>query len=263
MSRNRLNPLDAAWLMTETRATPNHVGNAYYDTGGAGIGSAFVAFYTCSGSETTIRWYVITTSAVASGPGARAGLAANVRRCFPIKNYEGTYTTCPVLVDSDDGSGSAAGTDVSLLSYDATTAPPGSLSSGTFVTSIIAEHMVQSQPVNVRGSNIDGTELSGVLLGVGYYSTKQFVYQVIGIVMGSILCVGFAHIFMTAFPVLKVNSFDHPEAKVAQWQSASSPPSEMPPSQICRQPAARAGSPESDREVAMGGKVPQVCPTAP
>ena len=26
MSRSRLNPLDAAWVMTETRATPNHVG---------------------------------------------------------------------------------------------------------------------------------------------------------------------------------------------------------------------------------------------
>ena len=26
MSRTRLNPLDAAWVMTETRATPNHVG---------------------------------------------------------------------------------------------------------------------------------------------------------------------------------------------------------------------------------------------
>ena len=26
MSSTRLNPLDAAWIMTETRATPNHVG---------------------------------------------------------------------------------------------------------------------------------------------------------------------------------------------------------------------------------------------
>ena len=26
MSSSRLNPLDAAWIMTETRATPNHVG---------------------------------------------------------------------------------------------------------------------------------------------------------------------------------------------------------------------------------------------
>ena len=26
MSRTRLNPLDTAWLFTESRATPNHVG---------------------------------------------------------------------------------------------------------------------------------------------------------------------------------------------------------------------------------------------
>ena len=26
MSSTRLNPLDAAWIVTETRATPNHVG---------------------------------------------------------------------------------------------------------------------------------------------------------------------------------------------------------------------------------------------
>lgn len=191
-------------------ATPNHIGNAYYDTGGAGIGAAFVVFYTCLGSETTIRWYVITTSAVASGPGAQAGLAANVRRCFPIKNYEGVYTTCPVLVDSDDGSGSAAGTDVSLVYYDATSAAPGAMGSGIFVTPIVAEHMVQSQPVNVRGSTIDGTADSGLLLGVGYYSTKQFVYQVIDIARSvkAALAGTSGTSVLANFPVLRV--FDSP-----------------------------------------------------
>ncbi|MBT9557207.1 MAG: OPT/YSL family transporter [Myxococcales bacterium] len=49
----------------------------------------------------------------------------------------------------------------------------------------------------------------------------QFRFQVIGIVMGAIMCVIFAKLFMQAFPVLKVNQHvvtDDPAA--AQWQSA-------------------------------------------
>ncbi|HVP60330.1 MAG TPA: OPT/YSL family transporter, partial [Myxococcaceae bacterium] len=48
----------------------------------------------------------------------------------------------------------------------------------------------------------------------------QFYYQVLGIGMGAVLCVLLARVFMTAYPVLALNSFDHPEAKVGQWQSA-------------------------------------------
>ena len=48
----------------------------------------------------------------------------------------------------------------------------------------------------------------------------QFYYQVLGIGMGAVLCVVLARIFMHAYPVLALNSFDHPEAKVGQWQSA-------------------------------------------
>ncbi len=48
----------------------------------------------------------------------------------------------------------------------------------------------------------------------------QFYYQVLGIGMGAVLCVVLARVFMSAYPVLAVNSFDHPEAKVGQWQSA-------------------------------------------
>lgn len=48
----------------------------------------------------------------------------------------------------------------------------------------------------------------------------QFYYQVLGIGMGAVLCVVLARVFMQAYPVLTVNSFDHPEAKVGQWQSA-------------------------------------------
>ena len=48
----------------------------------------------------------------------------------------------------------------------------------------------------------------------------QFWYQILGIGMGAVLCVVLARIFMSAYPVLAVNSFDHPEANVGQWQSA-------------------------------------------
>jgi uncharacterized oligopeptide transporter (OPT) family protein len=48
----------------------------------------------------------------------------------------------------------------------------------------------------------------------------QFRYQMIGIVMGAVMAVALVQFFMSAFPVLKVNAFDHPELKAAQWQSA-------------------------------------------
>jgi uncharacterized oligopeptide transporter (OPT) family protein len=48
----------------------------------------------------------------------------------------------------------------------------------------------------------------------------QFRYQVIGIVVGAIMAVILANTFMKAYPVLKIDTFAHPEAKVDQWQSA-------------------------------------------
>jgi uncharacterized oligopeptide transporter (OPT) family protein len=48
----------------------------------------------------------------------------------------------------------------------------------------------------------------------------QFRYQVIGIVMGAVLCVVLANVFMTAYPVLKINTFADQKADVGQWQSA-------------------------------------------
>ena len=48
----------------------------------------------------------------------------------------------------------------------------------------------------------------------------QFRYQVVGIVMGAVLCVAFARLFMTAYPVLRIDTFAHPEARAARWQSA-------------------------------------------
>jgi uncharacterized oligopeptide transporter (OPT) family protein len=48
----------------------------------------------------------------------------------------------------------------------------------------------------------------------------QFRYQAVGILMGSVLCVVFARMFMGAYPVLRVDTFTHPELKVGIWQSA-------------------------------------------
>ncbi|MFL5306776.1 MAG: OPT/YSL family transporter [Polyangia bacterium] len=48
----------------------------------------------------------------------------------------------------------------------------------------------------------------------------QFRYQAIGIVLGAILCVLLTQLFMTAYPVLRVDTFTHPEARVGVWQSA-------------------------------------------
>ena len=48
----------------------------------------------------------------------------------------------------------------------------------------------------------------------------QFRYQAVGIVVGAALCVVFARLFMTAYPVLRVDTFTHPEARVGAWQSA-------------------------------------------
>ncbi len=55
---------------------------------------------------------------------------------------------------------------------------------------------------------------------LGTNRTVQFRYQVIGIVMGSVLCVVLAQTFMQAYPVLQVNSFSNRDVNVGQWQSA-------------------------------------------
>jgi uncharacterized oligopeptide transporter (OPT) family protein len=48
----------------------------------------------------------------------------------------------------------------------------------------------------------------------------QFRYQVIGITMGAVCAVLITRLFMDAYPVLAINTFDNPEQKVDQWQSA-------------------------------------------
>jgi uncharacterized oligopeptide transporter (OPT) family protein len=49
----------------------------------------------------------------------------------------------------------------------------------------------------------------------------QFRYQVIGILMGAVMAVLLAKLFMQAYPVLKTDTFTHPDTPgAAQWQSA-------------------------------------------
>ncbi len=55
---------------------------------------------------------------------------------------------------------------------------------------------------------------------LGTNRTVQFRFQVIGVLVGAVLSVYMARLFMTAYPVLAVDIFSHPEQKVDQWQSA-------------------------------------------
>jgi uncharacterized oligopeptide transporter (OPT) family protein len=55
---------------------------------------------------------------------------------------------------------------------------------------------------------------------LGTNRTIQFRFQLVGVILGAVLAVFMAKLFMQAYPVLKVNIQANPEAKVAQWQSA-------------------------------------------
>lgn len=55
---------------------------------------------------------------------------------------------------------------------------------------------------------------------LGTHRVTQFRYQVLGIIMGALLCVGLARVFMAAYPALTINQLDNPKADVGQWGSA-------------------------------------------
>jgi OPT oligopeptide transporter protein len=48
----------------------------------------------------------------------------------------------------------------------------------------------------------------------------QFRYQAVGILGGTVLCIVLTQFFLNAYPVLRVDTFAHPEARVGVWQSA-------------------------------------------
>jgi uncharacterized oligopeptide transporter (OPT) family protein len=55
---------------------------------------------------------------------------------------------------------------------------------------------------------------------LGSSRVVQFRYQVIGVTMGAVCAVVITSLFMSAYPVLKVDTFADPTARVEQWQSA-------------------------------------------
>ena len=61
---------------------------------------------------------------------------------------------------------------------------------------------------------------------LGTDRTIQFRFQVVGVLMGAVLAVYMAKLFMQAYPVLRIDTFTHPEALkaagegAAKWQSA-------------------------------------------
>jgi uncharacterized oligopeptide transporter (OPT) family protein len=70
-----------------------------------------------------------------------------------------------------------------------------------------------------EGADMQQDRSTGWRLGTN--RVVQFRYQVIGIVMGAVLAIVLAKLFMNAYPVLKVNQLTSPDAVgVNKWQSA-------------------------------------------
>jgi uncharacterized oligopeptide transporter (OPT) family protein len=55
---------------------------------------------------------------------------------------------------------------------------------------------------------------------LGSNRTMQFRYQAVGIAVGAVLCVALASFFMTSYPVLRIDTYAHPQAPHEGWQSA-------------------------------------------
>src|SRR5712692_811137 len=70
----------------------------------------------------------------------------------------------------------------------------------------------------VVGGDMQQDRSTGWRLGTN--RTIQFRYQVIGILMGAVFAVVITKLFLAAYPVLKVDTFLHPEMKTGNWQSA-------------------------------------------
>jgi uncharacterized oligopeptide transporter (OPT) family protein len=70
----------------------------------------------------------------------------------------------------------------------------------------------------VVGGDMQQDRSTGWRLGTN--RIMQFRFQVIGVLMGAVLAVVLAKLFLAAYPVLKVDTFLHPEMKTGNWQSA-------------------------------------------
>jgi uncharacterized oligopeptide transporter (OPT) family protein len=69
-----------------------------------------------------------------------------------------------------------------------------------------------------EGGDMQQDRSTGWRLGTN--RVVQFRYQVIGIVMGAVLAVALARIFLSAYPVLKADQFGQHVVGAEQWQSA-------------------------------------------
>src|SRR5438046_4475989 len=70
----------------------------------------------------------------------------------------------------------------------------------------------------VVGGDMQQDRSTGWRLGTN--RAIQFRYQVIGILMGAVFAVVITKLFLAAYPVLKIDTFIHPELKAGNWQSA-------------------------------------------
>ena len=69
-----------------------------------------------------------------------------------------------------------------------------------------------------EGGDMQQDRSTGWRLGTN--RVVQFRYQVIGIAMGAVLAVVLAKLFLSAYPVLKIDQFGHHVAATEKWQSA-------------------------------------------
>ena len=69
-----------------------------------------------------------------------------------------------------------------------------------------------------EGGDMQQDRSTGWRLGTN--RVVQFRYQVVGILMGAVLAVVLARVFLSAYPVLKIDQFGHHVAGAQKWQSA-------------------------------------------
>jgi len=178
-----------------------HIGNAYMNSGGTGFGTGFVAFYSYAASLATARWSGITTAGAAIPAGATALAGGNLNRFFPMKDYTGSPTTWPVLVDASD----ANGTFITSIIYNTTTASPGTIA---LSATILRDHIVMGQPIAVGGISYEGTLSQGLWLPVQYQSLNttenRNTFQVMDIARPLSQAVGGRNAEPASFSVLRV-----------------------------------------------------------
>ena len=164
-------------------ANATHIGNTYINTGGLGINQAFVAFYVCTGTLQTLRWYVTTPAAAAAGPALQAGFTPSLIRVFPLKEHTGSAMLWPVLADSFIGA-TPDGNNIVGLAYDATAGATGAMATAATASIVVNEHIVMGQPVSVSGATYAGeTQVQGLWLPVQFASAAQPTFQVLDIAL--------------------------------------------------------------------------------